>query len=147
MVLLRYGGAIHNSVVPRRKQDADKRTERPRPILRPLGEQLRRLRLDRRMSQETLAELANLNYKYIGRIELGKADPGAEVLVRLARALRVSVGELFHTVTPSSPAPPAIPPADLESVAVAFQALSLAVERLLAHHPAPTLKASRRLSR
>ena len=45
------------------------------------------------MTQEALAELASLNYKYIGRVELGKADPGADVLVRLARALRVPVGE------------------------------------------------------
>ena len=32
------------------------------------------------MSQERLAELAGLNYKHIGRIELAKSDPGADVL-------------------------------------------------------------------
>src|SRR5258708_11792891 len=83
-----------------RKSVADKRPARP-AVLRPLGAQLRRLRLDRQMTQETLAELASLNYKYIGRIELGKADPGADVLVRLSRALAVPVGELLDTITPS----------------------------------------------
>src|SRR6476659_11083443 len=87
-----------------RRKPAEKRVARP-AVLRPLGAQLRRLRLDRRMTQETLAELASLNYKYVGRVELGKADPGADVLVRLARALSVSVGELFETITPAATTP------------------------------------------
>jgi len=69
--------------------------------LRPLGTQLRRLRVDRLWSQGYLAKRARLNYKYIGRIELGRADPGAVVLVRLARALTVPVGKLFETITPA----------------------------------------------
>jgi len=85
--------------VPRRKIAIEKPPPRP-AILRPLGNQLRRLRLERKLSQESLAEKAGLNYKYIGRIELAKADPGADVLVRLARALSIPLGELFATITP-----------------------------------------------
>src|SRR6476659_4691916 len=98
----RFSSARHCDTPPHvsRRKAAD--TPRPRPaVLRPLGAQLRRLRLERKLSQERLAELAGLNYKYIGRIELAKADPGADVLVRLARALSVPVGELFETITPA----------------------------------------------
>lgn len=66
-------------------------------VVRPLGEQVRRLRNDRGLSQETLAERASLNYKYLGRIELAQVSAGAAVLIRLARALGVTVGELFET--------------------------------------------------
>ena len=98
------------------------------------------------MTQETLAELASLNYKYIGRVELGKADPGADVLVRLARALRVSVGELFDTITPAATSGPAWPPpGEAEDLAAALQALTIAVERLLSPKPRPfTSRAPRR---
>jgi transcriptional regulator with XRE-family HTH domain len=89
------------------------------------------------MTQERLAELASLNYKYIGRVELGKADPGADVLVRLARALSVPVGELFETITPSGSAPRVLPAADVDAVTGALQSLISAVEALLAHQPHP----------
>ena len=120
----------------------------PRPaVLRPLGAQLRRLRLDRQMTQETLAELASLNYKYIGRIELGKADPGADVLVRLARALGISVGELFDTITPARGLPPALPLDKVDAVTAALQALTAAFEQLLSNHPRRLSSRSPRRSR
>lgn len=97
------------------------------------------------MTQETLAELASLNYKYIGRIELGKADPGADVLVRLSRALGVPVGALFETITPSRGAPPALPLKEIDEVTSALQALTAAVERLLSDQPPrPASRAPRR---
>ena len=116
-------------------------------MLRPLGAQLRRLRLDRQMTQETLAELAGLNYKYIGRIELGKADPGADVLVRLARALGISVGELFDTITPARGVPPALPLDQVDAVTSALQRLTAAIEQLLSNRPRrPSIRAPRRSS-
>src|SRR5262245_6385219 len=119
--------------VPRRKPTA---TPRPKPaVLRLLGGQLRRLRLERKLSQERLAELAGLNYKYLGRIELAKADPGADVLVRLARALRVPVGELFETITPTDAAAYRFSPADVESVTVALATLTSVVNRMFAQQP------------
>lgn len=93
------------------------------------------------MTQEALAEKASLHYKYVGRVELGKADPGADVLVRLARALGVPVGELFETITPSGDAP-VLPAADVEAVTTALQALTAALERLLSRP-----RFARRLSR
>jgi transcriptional regulator with XRE-family HTH domain len=103
------------------------------------------------MTQEKLAELASLNYKYIGRVELGKADPGADVLVRLARALSVPVGELFDTITPmGTPMGASFRwlPGDVDNVMATLQELTAAIERLLANQPRPTsLKRARRSAR
>ena len=97
------------------------------------------------MTQEALAERASLNYKYVGRVELGKADPGADVLVRLARALAVPVGELFETITPTGASQRLLPLADVDGVSTALQALTTAIDRLLSHQPRqPAVKASRR---
>lgn len=87
------------------------------------------------MSQERLAELASLNYKYIGRIELAKADPGADVLVRLARALGVPVGELFETITPGSAVAYRFSPADIEGVTTAVATLTSVVDGVLSRQP------------
>ena len=96
------------------------------------------------MTQEKLAELASLNYKYIGRVELGKADPGAEVLVRLARALSVPVGDLFETITPSAASPRLLPLREVEHVSTALQELTSAIDRLVANQRPPGAKSSRR---
>ena len=130
----------------RRKPAAAK--PRPRPaVLKLLGAQLRRLRLERKLSQERLAELASLNYKYIGRIELAKADPGADVLVRLAKGLGVPVGELFETITPRDGIPYRFSPADLDGVTSALTTLSTIVERVAARQPRPVPDRAPRRSR
>lgn len=132
--------------VPRRKSLVDSPPPRA-AVLTPLGAQLRRLRLDRQMTQEGLAELASLNYKYVGRLELGKADPGAEVLVRLARALSVPVGELFETITPTAVGFRGLP-GDAENVRATLRALTAAIERLFASQPRPaSVKRARRSAR
>lgn len=122
--------------MPRRKSTAGK-SHPPPAILKPLGAQLRRLRLERQLSQERLAELAGLHYKYIGRIELAKADAGADVLVRLARALAVPVGELFETITPSGASPFRLSPADVDSLATALATLTTVVDRIVGRQPRP----------
>ena len=116
-------------------------------MLRQLGNQVRALRLERRLSQERLAERAGLNYKYIGRIELAKSDPGADVLVRLARALDVAVGDLFETITPRDASRYRMSPADLEAAAASLAALSAIVERTLSREAGPLPPRAPRKSR
>jgi transcriptional regulator with XRE-family HTH domain len=116
-------------------------------VLRPLGSQLRRLRLERRLSQERLAELAGLNYKHIGRIELAKVEPGADVLVRLARALRVSVGDLFDTITPRDAAASRLSPTEIEGLAAAMAALTTLIDRIVAGQPRPVPQRAPRKAR
>lgn len=60
----------------------------------PLGQRVRELRERLRLSQEQLAERADLHWTYISGIERGKRNPGLNILARLARALRVSLPAL-----------------------------------------------------
>jgi transcriptional regulator with XRE-family HTH domain len=100
------------------------------------------------MSQEALAERAGLSYKYLGRIELAKADPGADVLVRIARALSVPVGELFQTITPVEAIPYRLLPSDVDSITLTLTTLTAAVDRILGRQPRPLLpRAPRRPAR
>ena len=127
--------------MPRRKSGVQtQKGEAKAGIVRLLGVQLRRLREDRKLTQEELAELAGLHYKYVGRIELGKSDPGAYVLVRLAAALRVPIGELFETVraVPASESTThRLSPADAENIVDAVGSLTTLVNRILSRKPGP----------
>jgi len=59
------------------------------------GKQLQRLRTRRGLTQDQLAVTASLSRTFLTRLELGQLDPSLSTLVRLAKALRVSVTELL----------------------------------------------------
>jgi transcriptional regulator with XRE-family HTH domain len=59
------------------------------------GKQLQRLRVRRDLTQEQLAVTAGLSRTFLTRLELGQHDPSLSTLVRLAKALRISVTELL----------------------------------------------------
>ena len=59
------------------------------------GKQLQRLRTGRSLTQEQLAVAASLSCAFLTRLELGQHDPSLSTLVRLAKALRVSVTVLL----------------------------------------------------
>jgi transcriptional regulator with XRE-family HTH domain len=122
--------------VARKKKANAGKTRRP-PILRPLGAHLRRLRLERKLSLEELAARSGLNYKFIGRVELAQSEPGADTLLRLARGLVVSIGEIFSTITPDRTDAPRISPSDLEALQAATASLTAIVERLASRMPPP----------
>ena len=56
---------------------------------------LRRLRIDRKVSQENLAVDASVDRTYVGGIERQEFNPTVDILDRLALALRVDLAELF----------------------------------------------------
>ena len=60
-----------------------------------VGKHLQRLRSRRALTQEQLAVTAGLSRTFLTRLELGQHDPSLSTLVRLAKALRVSVTELL----------------------------------------------------
>jgi len=64
-------------------------------ILEQFGVKVRKYRLKRKLSQENLAELAGLHRTYIGQIECGKRNLALKNIAKLAKALNVSVKELF----------------------------------------------------
>mgnify|MGYP001415125538 FL=1 len=59
------------------------------------GKQLQRLRTIGGLTQEQLAVKAGLVRVYVTKLEQGEHDPTLSMLVRLAKALRVSVTELL----------------------------------------------------
>lgn len=64
--------------------------------------QVRRLRVERGLSQEALAVDAGVDRGYVSGIEQGAHNPTIDILERLASALGVDVGELL--VRPASDA-------------------------------------------
>ena len=63
------------------------------------GDVIRRMRSERRMSQEALAEAADISADYLGFIERGENVATFTVILKLARALNVDAAELFAEFT------------------------------------------------
>lgn len=59
-----------------------------------LGRLIRKYRLKLKLSQETLAEKADIHRTYVSDIELGKVDISITVAYKLAKALNLSFGRL-----------------------------------------------------
>jgi transcriptional regulator with XRE-family HTH domain len=60
-----------------------------------LGRGIRACRRRRGLSQEELAEQADLSRNYVGLLERGERNASATALINIARALRVSPAEFW----------------------------------------------------
>ena len=67
-------------------------------IQKSFGSTIRKLRISKRISQETFADLCNLHRTYISDIELGKRNVSLENIERIAIALQVPITKLFEEV-------------------------------------------------
>jgi transcriptional regulator with XRE-family HTH domain len=72
-------------------------------IRKQVGENLRRLRRMRDISQETLALDADVARSYMSALERGKRNPTVQLLERLAWALGATVADLVATPPESAP--------------------------------------------
>ncbi|MBZ0096983.1 MAG: helix-turn-helix domain-containing protein [Sulfuricella sp.] len=61
------------------------------------GLHLKKLRLERNLSQERLGMLAELDRTYISGIERGVRNVSLTNIFRIAQALNVPAAELFHS--------------------------------------------------
>jgi transcriptional regulator with XRE-family HTH domain len=60
-----------------------------------LGEKIRKLRKQKKLSQEALANEAGINSNHLSRLERGVFQPSIEVLKKLALTLEVNVDSLL----------------------------------------------------
>lgn len=62
---------------------------------------IRRLRLERRLTQEVLAVDAGIDRTYVSRLERGLENPTVAVLEKLAGALSSNIEDLFRAPRPA----------------------------------------------
>jgi transcriptional regulator with XRE-family HTH domain len=68
------------------------------PVLVAFGKRLRQIREKRELSQERLAELANLHRNTVGSLERGEVNISLLAIASLSKVLRVKPAELIKTV-------------------------------------------------
>ena len=61
-----------------------------------IGLRIKELRNNKRISQEKLAEIADLDRTYINSVENGKRNISIENIEKIAKALGVSLQEFFN---------------------------------------------------
>ena len=70
-----------------------------------IGKRIKYIRTEKGISQEELAEAADITTNYIGQIERGQRNPTLSILENIASALGITFSELFnefdYTVYPS----------------------------------------------
>jgi transcriptional regulator with XRE-family HTH domain len=63
--------------------------------LKNFGNNLRKIRMEKKLSMETVANLAEIELSQIYRIETGKINPKLTTILKIAKALDISPKELF----------------------------------------------------
>jgi len=66
-------------------------------IQKQFGDRIRDLRLEKGLSQEELAFKAGIHRTYLGGIERGERNPALKNIAAIARALGVTLSELFSS--------------------------------------------------
>ena len=66
-----------------------------------IGERIRNFRKEKGLSQEELADIANLHATYIGQLERGEKNATLESIEKVANALEISLEDLFRSIHPN----------------------------------------------
>lgn len=67
----------------------------PSIVQKKIADKIRKIRLEKGLTQEKLALEAGVNRAYIGYIETGKRKPSVETLEKIAKSLHVKLVDLF----------------------------------------------------
>ena len=59
------------------------------------GKKVKELRMQKNLTQEDFSYLARIDRTYVSSIESGKANISLDAITRIAKALKVSLPELF----------------------------------------------------
>jgi len=68
---------------------------RDEKVLRKFGKHLEKLRLEKGLSLRKLADIADVDFSQIHRIEKGITNPSFTMLLALSEALKIKVAELM----------------------------------------------------
>ena len=69
--------------------------KKPSKELKDFGKIIRSLRLKAILTQEELSEKIGCHPNHVGRLERGQTEPSFSMLVKLARALKVSIRQIM----------------------------------------------------
>ncbi len=64
-------------------------------LTKTICKRIKKYRSDRGLTQEDLAEKVRVSRVYIGYVEQGRNTPSLEVLEKIAKSLKVDVGDLL----------------------------------------------------
>ena len=60
------------------------------------GKNLRKIRESKKMSMQTLADITNIEYSQISRIERGLINTSVGIIYEISKALEIDIKELFN---------------------------------------------------
>jgi len=75
-----------------------------------IGKQLRKVRIEKELSQTDIVRRSGITSTYVSRVECGRKVPSLKVLERWAQALEVTLSELFSDHFSQLPIPKPINP-------------------------------------
>lgn len=68
-------------------------------LIKALGQRVRELRSERKLTMEKLAELSGIDYRQLSYIELGQTDASLSTLYALSQGLNVTLSFLMDSET------------------------------------------------
>ncbi|WP_135553341.1 helix-turn-helix domain-containing protein [Paenibacillus cymbidii] len=67
-------------------------------VLNAVGERIRNYRKERKWTQQQLAEKANVNESYVGKVERGERNVTIDSLLKITGALEITLEQLFKNI-------------------------------------------------
>lgn len=64
-------------------------------VLNRLGKNLKKYRLQKKLTQEQLAEKVGIHPTYVGKLESGKNNPSVLMMYKFSRVLDIDLDKLF----------------------------------------------------